>query len=258
MTDTTSRWGDLHKRVSSAVVMALVGLGTIWAGGTVFAALVVVLTGLMIWELAQITAQQSPLQSKVIGVFAAICMALVLFLAQPLAALLLVAPGLALVVTARRDRVISMFYGIAILLAGYDMVNLRGKGIAALLLVVLIVIASDVAGYFAGRTLGGPKFWPAISPKKTWSGTVAGWLCAAIVATVFVAFNHVPVGVILFAPFLAFAGQLGDIMESWFKRRAGVKDSSNLIPGHGGFLDRFDAMIGAFVLMLALNVILGL
>ena len=113
-------------------------------------------------------------------------------------------------------------------------------------------------GYFAGRSLGGPKFWPAISPKKTWSGTVAGWVGAALVGLGFVVFTGAGWGLIVLSPLVSFAGQMGDIAESWIKRRTGVKDSSRLIPGHGGVLDRFDALIGAVVLVMLLGLILPL
>jgi phosphatidate cytidylyltransferase len=116
---------------------------------------------------------------------------------------------------------------------------------------VLVVVVTDVAGYFAGRMIGGPKFWPAVSPKKTWSGTVAGWIGAARGGRALcagAAGRDLPG----FLSLVAFAGQMGDIAESALKRRAGVKDSSHLIPGHGGLLDRFDALIGAALLALML------
>jgi phosphatidate cytidylyltransferase len=111
-----------------------------------------------------------------------------------------------------------------------------------------VVLASDVAGYFAGRVLGGPKFWPHVSPKKTWSGTVAGWVLAALVGWAFMGPLGADAGLIGASVLLAFAGQMGDIAESAIKRRRGVKDSSDLIPGHGGVLDRFDALIAVVVL----------
>ena len=120
--------------------------------------------------------------------------------------------------------------------------------------IVILVVVSDVLGYFVGRSLGGPKFWPAISPKKTWSGTAAGWIGAALLGLILVILGRAGPGVIVIGPVLAFAGQMGDIAESWIKRRVGVKDSSRLIPGHGGLMDRFDAMSGS----LAAATLLGL
>ena len=116
-------------------------------------------------------------------------------------------------------------------------------------LLLAIVVVTDVAGYFAGKSIGGPKFWPRISPKKTWSGVVAGWIAAGCVgAFAFATGSHGPL-FILTAMIMSFGSQLGDIAESALKRRAGVKDSSNLIPGHGGVLDRFDGVVGAAMVL---------
>ena len=127
------------------------------------------------------------------------------------------------------------------------------EGIAFILWMLLVVIASDVMGYFAGKTFGGPKFWPSISPKKTWSGTIAGWVGAALVGLCFVIWNDAPTSLIVISVLTSFAGQMGDIAESALKRKQGIKDSSNLIPGHGGVLDRFDAISGAVIFLMALS-----
>ena len=113
-----------------------------------------------------------------------------------------------------------------------------------------VVIATDVFGYFAGRTFGGPKFWPSISPKKTWSGTSAGWIAAGVVGFIFALFTDAGWSIVWVSMVLSFASQMGDIAESALKRRMKVKDSSTLIPGHGGPLDRFDALLGAALFML--------
>jgi phosphatidate cytidylyltransferase len=126
---------------------------------------------------------------------------------------------------------------------------------AWLIWLVLVVVVTDIAGYFAGRIIGGPKFWPAVSPKKTWSGTIAGWVCAAIVGMVFLRFTTAGPDLPWISAALSLASQLGDIAESAIKRRMGVKDSSHLIPGHGGLLDRFDGLLGASLLMLLVALI---
>ena len=124
-----------------------------------------------------------------------------------------------------------------------------------LLWLILVVVATDIAGYFAGRALGGPKFWPAISPKKTWSGTAAGWISAAVVGLIFLLITDAGRDLIWISAAVAFASQMGDIAESAVKRRCGVKDSSNLIPGHGGLFDRFDGLLGASLAMLAVALV---
>lgn len=248
-----ARWGDLKKRVISALFMLVIGVAELWSGGTSFAILVFALTGVMFWELANMTAPGHLRTPLAMGGFAAACLAGAVLLRDDLASALLILPGLALALTPRRDRRIATIYGIAIMVAGYGLIHLRGPGMPAILWLIAVVITSDVAGYFVGRIVGGPKFWPAISPKKTWSGTVAGWFGAIAVSIIFVVTGHAPWLVVALAPVVAFAGQMGDIAESWIKRRSGVKDSSALIPGHGGFLDRFDALIGAVVLIMLLS-----
>mgnify|MGYP001455871783 CR=1 FL=1 len=251
----SARWGDLKKRVISAIFMLVIGISELWLGGMSFSLMVFALTGAMFWELANMTAPGHRKTPLAMGAFAAACLAGAVVFRDDLASTLLILPGLALALTPRRDRRIATAYGIAIMVAGYGLIDLRGPGMPAILWLIAIVITSDVAGYFVGRAVGGPKFWPAISPKKTWSGTVAGWLGALIVSGLFVALGYAPWLALPLAPLVAFAGQLGDIAESWIKRRAGVKDSSHLIPGHGGFLDRFDALIGSVVLIMVLSLI---
>jgi phosphatidate cytidylyltransferase len=249
------RWNDLRTRVISAVIMLAVGAVDIWLGGMPFTALVVVLTGLMIWELATITAPTVPQTAIIMALIAALVLAATLLVTWNSRALFLLVPPAALALTPRRDPVITVAYAALILAAGYGLINLRNTaGTPA----ILWLIISDVMGYFAGRLLGGPKFWPAISPKKTWSGTVAGWAGAALVGLGFVVFTGAGWGLIILSPIISFAGQMGDITESWIKRRAGVKDASQLIPGHGGVLDRFDALIGAVVALMLLGLIVPL
>jgi phosphatidate cytidylyltransferase len=131
-------------------------------------------------------------------------------------------------------------------------------GIAGMLWLICVVVATDVAGYFAGKAIGGPKFWPRVSPKKTWSGTAAGWIAAALVGIGFVLWGGFSPWMVLVSVLASFASQAGDLAESAIKRRAGVKDSSHLIPGHGGFMDRFDGMMGAALLLALLGQFLGL
>ena len=127
---------------------------------------------------------------------------------------------------------------------------LRGSGPvgrADVLFVVLIVWASDIGAYVAGRLIGGPKLAPAISPGKTWSGAAGGLVAAMLVGE---AAAHVlapggPGRAAAVACFLGAASQAGDLFESWIKRRFGVKDSGRLIPGHGGLLDRLDGLLAA-------------
>lgn len=252
-------WGDLRTRVLSAVVMVAVGAVALTLGGAVWQVLVVAVTAAMIWELARITApEDKPEKHIAAALLAALTLGGVLMHGGLFGLLALVLVPVALAVTPRDFKYIAVPYAAIIILAGLGLAMLRLEGPLALLWLIAVVVVSDVAGYFAGRAFGGPKFWPAISPKKTWSGTIAGWIGAALVGGAFVLFAGAPIGVMLLSPLAAFAGQLGDILESWLKRRTGIKDSSNLIPGHGGFLDRFDALLLAAVVILLAGLVFTL
>jgi phosphatidate cytidylyltransferase len=253
------RFHDLRTRVISAAVMVAVGAAEIWLGGLSFALLVVALTAVMVWELATMTAPVRRNTPLTLAALAAVSLAGALYLPGEASPVLLLVPAVAFALTPRRDRRISAGLAAAMLVAGYGLVMIReGQGTLAILWLILVVIASDVGGYFVGRIFGGPKFWPAISPKKTWSGTVAGWVGAALVGLGFVLAGKAPWALVILSPVVALAGQMGDIAESWIKRRAGVKDASALIPGHGGVMDRFDALTGAVVAVMLLGLALPL
>lgn len=254
-----ANWTDLRTRFLSALVMLAVGGVAIWLGGAVFAVLVLGASAAMIWELAQLTAPHDPAPRSLALAGAAVAALLAaLVVGGPLGLLCLLIPAIGFLLTPRKLALPAALYAVAILIAGVTLIFLRGLGVAALFWLVAVVVVSDVMGYFAGRALKGPKFWPAISPKKTWSGTIAGWVGAVLVGAAFVLWGGASVGLMLLSPVIAFAGQLGDILESWLKRRVDAKDSSNLIPGHGGFLDRFDALLIAAVVVMLLGLLVDL
>lgn len=250
MSDTT-RWSDLNARLVSALVMAVLGVVAVWFGGTVFVAVVCALCGAMVWETARMFGA-----TRAIGlcVLAGIVLALSITLPDAFALPLLLSCGLVSAGQAKGDR--AVLFGVItwIMLGAFSMLLMRtGVGMLWIVWLIVLVIASDVAGYFAGRILGGPKFWPRFSPKKTWSGTIAGWLAAALVGWIFIKPLDWNTSLIPISVILSFAGQMGDIAQSAVKRRQGVKDSSTLIPGHGGVFDRFDAMLGASAAALVLK-----
>ncbi|MBE2277372.1 MAG: phosphatidate cytidylyltransferase [Rhodobacteraceae bacterium] len=242
------RWSDLGPRIASGAVLVILGGGAVVLGGWELALVAVLCVGAMVWELARMTRGDGFDAAIPLGVLAAVVLALNLWVPAPWPLALLLLPSLIGVMTPRRDSGVFAAYALVILLTGLCFVILRETlGLAAVLAILLTVIVSDIAGYFAGRVLGGPKFWPAISPKKTWSGTIAGWIGAALVGAGFWLTGWGGAGLIWILPVIAFAGQMGDIAESAIKRRAGVKDSSQLIPGHGGVMDRFDALAFATI-----------
>ena len=212
-----TRTSDLKVRSLSAVVMlAIVGLA-LWLGGWAWVGLVAVVAGLTFLEYARL--------SRRAFAGAGLIVALVLGAAY---------------ITA----------------AGLSLAKLP---IAVLLGVVAVVIATDTGAYFSGRAIGGPKIAPSISPSKTWAGLIGGATLAGCVSTGFLIYNMgglklTPMLLVAFAigAVLAVLAQAGDFFESWLKRRAGVKDSSRLIPGHGGVFDRVDGLLPVAIAALPL------
>ncbi len=136
--------------------------------------------------------------------------------------------------------------------------RLMPDGRALVILFFSIVWATDIGAYLVGRTLGGPKLAPRISPNKTWSGAIGGLIFATLVAGIVahLSWNHRFAelgGVLILAGFLSIATQVGDLLESWWKRRFQIKDSGHLIPGHGGILDRIDGVLMASIVLGAIS-----
>jgi phosphatidate cytidylyltransferase len=149
-------------------------------------------------------------------------------------------------------------YAFAALIASVAVRLDQTYGFTALMFVLLIVWVTDIGGYFAGRGFGGPKLWPSVSPKKTWAGAIGGFAASLAVALGFVAFGLGKAGpMVLLGAVLSIASQLGDLFESAVKRRFGVKDSSHIIPGHGGLLDRLDGYVAAILVAAIFGVLRG-
>ncbi|WP_137898659.1 phosphatidate cytidylyltransferase [Sphingomonas sp. 2SG] len=127
----------------------------------------------------------------------------------------------------------------------YALVLIRHEpdGLRNALWALSLVWATDIGAYFAGRSIGGPKLAPRVSPNKTWAGLIGGIVLATVVAAVMGQVYLLPLRFVIATPLLAILAQAGDLYESHLKRRAGVKDSGSVIPGHGGFLDRLDGVV---------------
>lgn len=256
MTAAPAQWGDLRSRVISGCAMVVVGILGIWLGGIWFKMLAVFVTAVMIWELARMIRVEGPSAMLLAALTASILSGLLEAGSGPYLVLLLL-PAAIGAAAMPRDRPTFFFYALGIGIAGWGLVTFRAEfGMLWLFWLVIVVVVTDVAGYFAGRLIGGPKFWPAISPKKTWAGTIAGWIGAGAVGLAFSVLTKAGPELIWLSPLLAFASQMGDIAESALKRRMGVKDSSTLIPGHGGLFDRFDGLLGASLFLLALALVM--
>jgi phosphatidate cytidylyltransferase len=243
---------NLALRILSAVIRAPLAFLAAYLGGVPFAIFWTMAALAVLWEWITMVAGPSyRLMFSACGGAIAVA-GFVAWLGRPIAALLMVGLGaLAAAIFAPRERRVWVTAGIAyagaLLLAAMFLRADDVLGFAVIVMLFAIVWTTDILGYFAGRAFGGPKLWPAISPKKTWSGAIAGALGAMIVAIavsgLFGSFNKL--AIVIVALLLSVLAQLGDFFESWVKRQFGAKDSSNLIPGHGGVMDRLDGFWAA-------------
>ena len=203
------RWHSLKERTGSALVMGVVAVACLLLGGFFFSALIILMAVLMAKEWPGIMPQDT-LGWRIGGYVYAIV---------PAAS--------------------------AIALRNYP-VPLEHGALYATLAAVLMVCATDIGAFFAGRFIGGPKLAPRISPNKTWAGLGGGMLASIILSLLFlphVIFPLSVLGAIVLGAAMAVLAQAGDLFESWMKRQRGVKDSGSLLPGHGGALDRMDGYV---------------
>jgi phosphatidate cytidylyltransferase len=223
---------DLKTRAISAVVMMAVSGAALWIGGPVFTVFAALLAIGLLWEywgLVQKLVSTLPWRSA-----------------------------------------LMLLGAIYIAVACWALVELRKsdfvQGLSMALMVIGLVIAVDIGAYFAGRTIGGPKIAPSISPNKTWAGLFGGILAATVMIAL-VTSQLVVKGppflqaLLLAAPIgagIAVIAQAGDFLESWMKRRAGVKDSGKLIPGHGGLLDRLDGHLAVLFVLGGMELLITL
>lgn len=247
----SGKWDDLTVRVASSAAMVVVGAIGVVLGGVWFQMMVVFVTAVMIWELWMMIAPDLPTPGMLQAALTASVLSGMLAYATPLGLLLFLVVPIVGSWRVKHERLSFFLFSLGIQVAGWGLVTFRDDyGFTWILWIICVVVATDVFGYIIGRAVGGAKFWPRVSPKKTWSGTVAGWAAAGIVGAAFTMFTNAGTEIVLLSMILSFASQLGDVAESALKRRMKVKDSSTLIPGHGGLFDRFDALLGASLFML--------
>ncbi|MCO5129686.1 MAG: phosphatidate cytidylyltransferase [Xanthobacteraceae bacterium] len=248
-------------RVLAGVVLAPLTLAAAYFGGWWWIALATLAAAGMYAEWLFVTrATGKPVVAAGIAPLAVAGLAFAF--GWPGTAWLAVATGLiAVMLTARVNRAwagAGLIYAAAALFGAVAVRADPQTGFTALLFVLLIVWATDIGGYFAGRSIGGPKLWVRVSPKKTWAGAIGGFAGSLAVAAGFAAADFGRVApLMLLAAVLSVVSQLGDLFESAVKRRFGVKDSSNIIPGHGGLLDRLDGFVAAIVTAAAIGVLRG-
>lgn len=241
---------NLSTRIIAAAVLIPLAIAIAFAGGWLWTALVTLAAIGLYVEWLMVVGRVADKRVVAAGVVALAGAGLCFAIGRIDAAFAVLGIGLvavALVTPAQRSwSALGFLYAavaeIASVLLRLDPV----KGFAALVFVLVIVWVTDSGGYFAGRGIGGPKLWPRVSPKKTWAGAAGGFVASLAVAGAFAALDLGKAGpLLMISGVLSVVSQLGDLFESAVKRRFGVKDSSQIIPGHGGLLDRLDGFVAA-------------
>jgi phosphatidate cytidylyltransferase len=248
------RGSELALRVCSALVLVPLALATAYLGNWPFAVFWGVAAMGVLWEWTSLVAGTDRRFVLMTGA-ASLALALALVVSGlPLAAVIVLAIGtLAAASLAPAERRLWIAGGIpyagALGLAPIVLRSDREDGFLAVIFLFAVVWTSDIAAYFIGRRVGGPKLVPQVSPNKTWSGAIGGTL-AAVVVGLALAKTAALAGlfaIAMLAIVLSVFAQAGDVFESFLKRRFGAKDSSHLIPGHGGLMDRLDGFVTASV-----------
>ena len=253
-----SNWSDLTQRLVSALVLAAIVLTITWSGPLPFALLVAFGAAILCWEWAKMVRGTDFDELLVIHIIAVLasCGLVVLGYYSVALLVLLIGPAAKFVFASDRNAknlAISLLGVPYIGLPVIAMIWLRGDpnyGFYAIIYLFITVWTVDIFAYISGRSFGGPKFAPRISPKKTWSGFIGGVSAGAIAGALFGAYTgHTSLLAIGFVSLvIGVVSQIGDLFESAFKRHFDIKDASNLIPGHGGLFDRVDGlMFGALV-----------
>jgi len=243
---------NLALRIVSSLVLAPLAIAAAYFGGILFIGFWTVAAVLILWEWINLVCESEQSQILAIGAVALIAASLMLGLGRPVTAIGLIALGsLGTVVLAPAARRFwcagGVVYAGILLIAPVLLRHDPEFGLAAILLLFVVVWATDIAAYFVGRAVGGPKLMPAASPNKTWSGAIGGTLIAVIggIVMVHLAGSGSPVASAAIALLLSVVAQAGDLLESAIKRRFSAKDASQLIPGHGGLMDRLDGFVTA-------------
>lgn len=253
---------NLVMRIVAAAVLAPLAIAIAYAGGWLWALLVVAVACGLYVEWLLIVNDTQDRRALLIGVVALLIAGLAVVCGYAPIALAAAAAGIVVVALTSATQgawnATGLLYAAAALLAAILVRFDPSNGFLALIFVLLVVWVTDIGGYFAGRGIGGPKLWPRVSPNKTWAGAIGGLVLSIAVAVAFalLGFGKLTSSVVL-ASVLSVVSQLGDLFESAVKRRFGVKDSGRIIPGHGGLLDRLDGFVAAIIVAALIGILRG-
>ena len=254
-------WADLGPRViSSAVLIAIIATG-LYFGGYIWAALAAVVFAITYREWEQMVTLKpiAPLGMVLGGLLAISSLAYPAF--GPVGSLAVAAVAILVSLLGDRPvivwRVGGLLFFAIVLIAVQEMRGTVPAGIIAGWYLGIVIASNDTGAYFVGRVIGGPKLAPMISPAKTVSGSVGGWLIGTITGTIYwMMFTPSPWWLgLLFSAALGIVGQTGDLIESAIKRLFRIKDSGDIIPGHGGFMDRLDSVTFGVILLVVIGIL---
>jgi len=242
---------DLWPRVAAAVAMGSVAVAATWIGGFLFAAFWWLASIVVLWEWQRLVGGERLIVARVGAGAVALALAALSALhdsiAGVVAALILGAATVGWIAGGRQGiwAAAGVLYAGA-LVASVGLLRVSPSfGMASILWLFAVVWGADIAAYFAGRLIGGPRLWPRVSPGKTWAGAIVGAFAGAALGLMLGAWTNRLAALFWLGLATAIVSELGDLFESALKRRFGVKDSSGLIPGHGGLMDRLDAFTSA-------------
>jgi phosphatidate cytidylyltransferase len=256
--------GELALRICSALVLVPLALGAAYLGGWPFAVLWGLAAMVVLWEWNSLVAgsdQRIVLTTGGASLALAIALVLTGHLLAAVIVLAISTLGVASLAPAKRRTWIAagVPYAGALGVAPIVLRSDNGEGFLAVIFLFAVVWTTDIAAYFAGRAIGGPKLMPRVSPNKTWSGAIGGTLAAVVVALALAKVTALTglFAIAMLAVILSVCAQGGDLFESFLKRRFGAKDSGHLIPGHGGLMDRLDGFVTASVVAALIGLLRG-
>lgn len=251
-------WTNLGLRVASAVVLVPAALAAAWFGGWLFLVVIAMGVALLAIEWGGMSAPRAPVRVSAAVTVAVLCAVFLMHLVHPLwawAAIAVGAAAAALVARGVAERPADAAFGVAYLApAAICLIWLRStnQGHWWTLMLFAVTWAADIGAFAVGSALKGPKLWPRLSPNKTWSGFIGGLAASMATGALMAAKSAFQLNLVAAAfigLLVGFATMAGDLWESMLKRRFGVKDSGDLIPGHGGLLDRVDGLMFAVMVM---------
>ena len=247
---------ELRLRIASGTAIAVVAFLMLYWSPAAFAVLTFLIAAAMSWEWGRIVRGEMPDRALIVHIIAVFIAAILVTNDMAGLSMLTAVVGAAVVAALAIGSGRARLSGAGVLYTALPVIALvwlrsdEPLGFLATLFVLVAVAVTDVGAYVSGRTIGGPKLWPQVSPNKTWSGLLGGITAAAVAGLLFAFFtgSGSPLWLASLGLATGLVAQWGDLAESALKRHFGLKDSGDLIPGHGGFMDRMDGIVTASVL----------